>query len=333
MLPSTDSLPDLFLELERLIAQIPPGRVVTCGALAEALGDRQAARWIGHFLLHHDHRPDCPCHRVVRAGGALGQYVAGSAGVKRALLEAEGVAVEADRVDLEHVGFATLTSTRPLRLLRQEQQALAGRVVLQSWNELPECIGGIDVSYASSGEAVAAYALVAVASGELVWSTTVRCAVTFPYIPTYLTYRELPALLQAVSAARAAGQLAELALVDGAGILHPRRLGIAAHLGVVAGIATVGVAKSLLCGRVAGEVEIGSPAPILLEDVLTGVAVMPVANRKHTLYVSPGQGVDVATAERAVAAMLRGRRLPEPIYWADRLSRAAAREPTTQPRH
>jgi len=73
-------LPDLPRQLNELLAQIPSGRVPTCAALAEALGNRIAARWGGHSTIHHQHRAECPCHRVVRAGGQIGEYVAGSCG-------------------------------------------------------------------------------------------------------------------------------------------------------------------------------------------------------------------------------------------------------------
>ena len=84
-------------------------------------------------------------------------------------------------------------------------------------------------------EGIAAYALVETASGQLVWSTTVRRRVVFPYITTYLSFREIPILLDLLDEVRSAGRMAEVLLVDGSGILHHRHAGIASHLGVVAG--------------------------------------------------------------------------------------------------
>lgn len=318
-------LPDLCAELMGLVDQIPDGRVTTCGTLATALGDTRASRWVGHYLLHHVHTPDCNCHRVVRAGGVIGGYVSGSIVAKREMLEAEGVALSGGLLDLAAYGFDQFATSHPLAALRREQDALIGQLRLTPWSKLPPQMGGIDVSYTSSGDAVAAYVLVDTHSGELVWSATVARPVRFPYVPTYLTFRELPGLLAVAEAARAAGKLAELTLVDGTGILHPRRLGVASHFGMVAGLATAGVTKKLLHGRVASPPGHEMPSPIFDNDDLLGVAIRPVPNQAATLYVSPGQGVDVATAQAAVEAMLRGRRLPEPIYWADRLSRAAAR--------
>ena len=65
-------IPDLAQCLRGLLRQIPRGRVSTFGDLADALGDRIAATWVGHYAMHHDHDAECRCHRVVRADGGLG---------------------------------------------------------------------------------------------------------------------------------------------------------------------------------------------------------------------------------------------------------------------
>ena len=93
-------LPDLPGDLQRLLAQIPPGRVATYGGLADALGNRIAARWVGHFMLHHEHTAGCACHRVVRARGRIGEYIAGGSRSKAKRLAAEGVEVRQGSVEL-----------------------------------------------------------------------------------------------------------------------------------------------------------------------------------------------------------------------------------------
>lgn len=321
-----DPLPaaDLTGELIALVRQIPRGRVATCGALAVALGDVRAALWVAQLLLHHQHGDRLPCHRVVRANGRLGGHVSGDAAIKQTLLEAEGVPVREGIVDLQRYNFDKFRCPRPLEVLRRQQDELLAKVELTAWRHLPERVAGVDVSYTRQGDAVAAYVLVDARSRELLWSTTMTLPVEFPYIPTYLSYRELPALLAVVEAARAAGQLAELAMVDGTGILHPRRLGIATHLGLVAGLPTIGVTKTLLCGQVAGEPRFQRPAPIVLGGQCVGAALRPTAASKRLLYVSPGRRIDADSAQRGVERHLSGRRLPDPIYWADRLSRKAA---------
>ncbi|MBN2022370.1 MAG: endonuclease V [Pirellulales bacterium] len=319
-------IPDLFAHLERLWAQIPPGRVTTYGDVADALGDRVAARWVGHVAMHHDHAAACPCHRLVRADGQLGLYVAGTAETKARRLRAEGVAVRAGAVDLAPWRFDQFQSDRPLEALRQAQESLAKKAILRGRRNVPKRIGGVDVSYAANGDAVAAYVLVETESGAVVWSTTLRRPVRFPYITSYLAFRELPVLLELVESVRTAGRGCDVLLVDGTGALHPRRGGIAMHLGVLADQATIGLTKKLLCGRVdRADMTPGEPRPVWLGDEPLGVAVRATSGSRRPLFVSPGHRADVPLAKAVVLATLRGRRLPEPLYWADRLSRAAAR--------
>jgi deoxyribonuclease V len=110
-------------------------------------------------------------------------------------------------------------------------------------------------------------------------------------------------------------------------MLHPRHAGIATHLGVTVSVATVGVTKKLLCGRAEiAELEPGQSCPVIHEERVAGVALRGTSGSRRPLYVSPGHRVDVAFAEGLVRQLLTGRRLPEPIYWADRLSREAIKK-------
>lgn len=319
-------LPDLEAELHALLRQIPAGRVATCGGLAEALGNPIAARWVAVYLNHHWHDVQCPCHRVVRANGQLGPYLGGSVEPKAQRLRAEGIAVEGATVDVARYQFDAFHSQRPLEQLRQLQERLVKQVSLRGPRTPPASVGGVDVSYPNTHEGVAAYVLVDLASGQRVWSTTVRRAIDFPYIPSYLSFREIPILLELLDTVRAAGQLAELLLVDGSGIVHPRHAGIATHLGVVASLATIGVTKSHLFGKVdLTAMEPGEPRPITDGPRTIGVALRPSPRSRRPIFVSPGHRVSLGLAEQVVRQLLRGRRLPEPLYWADRLSRAEGR--------
>lgn len=324
-LPAFD-IPDLPGHLRQLLAQVPTGHVTTPGALAAALGNPIAARWIGHFLLHHDHDAACPCHRAIRAGGRLGPYIAGDTEAKRLRLQGEGIESVDDTIDLDRYGFESLVSDRPLERLSQLQETVVSMVEIRPWSEMPQWIGGVDVSYAGSGEGVAAYTLVESATGELVWSATIRRPVRFPYISSYLTFRELPLLTELLDEVRAADRLAPVVLIDGTGILHPRHAGIAAHLGVVQSLPTIGVTKKLLCGRVDTEgLHPLESRRVIHDDCEVGVALRPTAGSHRPIFVSPGHGVDLAFAQQVVRQLLRGRRLPEPLYWADRLSRQSAK--------
>jgi deoxyribonuclease V len=321
----TLDIPDLGACLFNLLAQIPTGKATTYGRLAAALGHPPAARFVGEFALDHEHLPDCRCHRVVRADGTPGQYIAGTPEDKLRRLSAEGVRVTNGRVDLAASGFDLFACDQPLAALRRQQEALAGRRSLRRRSRLPGLVGGIDVSYRGA-QGAAAYALVEVATGELVWSLTITRPVTFPYISSFLTFREMPILLDLLDEVRAAGRLTEVILVDGTGILHPRRIGITTHLGIVAGQPTVGVTKSLLCGQYnQRELTFETPQPIRLEEEVVGTAILPHRGSSKPLFISPGHLIDVEFSARLVQALLTGRPLPEPIYWADRLSRQMAR--------
>ncbi len=318
-------IPDLVLSLQRLIDQVPAGRVTTPGTLAAALGNPVAARWIGHHLLHHDHGANCACHRVVRAGGLLGPFPAGDE-EKIRRLSADGVKIVAATVDLDRYGFDDFKSDRPLEKLARYQNRLAKKVSLRSRRKLPRLVGGVDVSYVSPTEGVAAYALVEVATGELLWSTVIRRPVRFPYITSYLTFRELPLLIELIDEVRAGNRIAPVILVDGTGILHPRQAGIACNLGVVTGVPTIGVTKKLLCGQV--DLEGLRPLdsrPVVLQDQLIGMAIRPTSGSRRPLFISPGDGLSLTLAEQIVRAVLTGRRLPSPLYWADSLSRKYAK--------
>jgi deoxyribonuclease V len=319
-------IPDLDAALLRLLRQVPAGRVTTYGLLAEALGNRVAARWVGQFLRQHEHDAACPCHRVVRAGGILASSEALPLAKKARRLAAEGVEIEGGRVDLKRFGFSQFVSDRPLETLREIQQAVARQVSLEPPRSVPTVVGGVDLSYPSQDEAVAAYTLVEVESGQLLWSTTMAHPVTFPYIVSYLTFREVPILTALLDAVRSAGKLADMVLVDGSGILHPRHVGSASHLGVVASVATIGVTKNLLVGQVdLDDMAPGESRAVIHRGQTIGVALRSSARSRRPIFISPGHRVNLPLAEDLVRRLLRGRRLPEPLYWADRLSRSAGK--------
>jgi len=322
-------LPDLEADLRRLIAAIPPGRVTTPGGLAELLGDRVAAVWIGRWLLSHSHAEVCNCHRVVRAGGHLGGYVGGEE-AKLSQLRAEGVlslnGTWMARAMLPADELRSLLPFPPLSQLRERQEAVRRAVSLRPLDRPPDYLGGVDASYAPNGEAVAAYCHVRRRDGRLLERIVVRRQCRFPYISGYLAFRELPVMLAAVEAARRSGLHPDLLFVDGAGVLHPRGAGLASHLGVTLGLPTVGVTKTLLCGSLPdGEPPLpGTDTPIVLHGEAVGTCIRSRSGHARCVYVSPGHLIDPPGAAAWTLACFH-RRLPEPIYWADRLSREASR--------
>jgi deoxyribonuclease V len=152
----------------------------------------------------------------------------------------------------------------------------------------------------------------------------VVCApLSFPYVPGLLSFREIPALLQAFARLK---QTPHAVICDGQGIAHPRRMGLASHLGLCLGITTVGSAKSRFVGEAQGELGAtrGSQVPLMLAGRQVGV-VLRTRDGVKPLWVSPGHRVDIATAAELVLQCGSGTRLPEPQRAADRLAGEAKR--------
>jgi deoxyribonuclease V len=224
-------------------------------------------------------------------------------------------------VDWKSIAWAGFVGSRPLEVLRELQLRLARRVRFPPLRRLPKRVAGLDVSYPHEGFGVAAFAVVDVGSQTLVDHETFADRTPFPYIPGYLSFRELPLYLKLLQRLEQDDRLEPWVLVDGNGILHPRRAGVASLVGLAKSIRTVGVSKHLLCGRVAA-----SNGAVVSEDGDVLGYRLSRGSKRSTLYVSPGSGIDVAGVRRLVASVLTRHRLPEPLYHADRLSRAAARE-------
>ncbi|RPI86264.1 MAG: hypothetical protein EHM42_06165 [Planctomycetaceae bacterium] len=322
-------IPDLWQALRELIEQIPPGNVAACGELARELGDVTAALWIAQTLMNQNWWPEAPRHRIVLRDGSPGKWSSGAVVEWSRSLAAEGVETCGNRVDLGRFGGIEFRGPRPLARLREFQQELASRAVLTACQRPPASVAGVDVSYGTRQTAgqltgVASYVVVDVASRRPIWETTVRGAVRFPYIPGYLAFRELPLLLAVIEAARFAGQMADVIFVDGNGWLHPRSAGIATHLGVTGGFATVGIGKSLLCGRVGrGAMTVGERRPVVHDGAIVGMAIESRPGVKP-FYVSPGHQIDLAGATELAARLCASHRLPEPIWFAHAAATRAA---------
>jgi len=197
------------------------------------------------------------------------------------------------------------------------------RLVVTEGDPYPSLVAGLDAAYARDGRTVfGAAALLTFPSLEFVEGAWAACEIAFPYIPGLFAFREGPALIEAL------GRLAhtpDLLIVDGHGIAHPRRCGIASHIGVVTGIPSIGVAKHLLCGTAATPDEgRGSTAPVIEGGETIGCAVRTAAGVRP-VYVSVGHRTCLAAAVRLVLASSDGYRVSEPIRAAHALA-ARARE-------
>jgi deoxyribonuclease V len=140
----------------------------------------------------------------------------------------------------------------------------------------------------------------------------------FPYISGLLAFREIPAILKALSCLQ---EQPDLLMVDGQGVSHPRRMGIAAHLGVVTDLPSIGVAKSRLTGK-HEEIRSEKPAQTPLMDKGEHIGTVICSKDKcNPLYISAGHRITHATALAITQHCLRGYRLPEPTRIADQISK------------
>lgn len=314
-------IPDLIEVLRDLVHQIPPGRVTTYRALAEALGDPEAVRFVAAFLASEEAK-GWPVHRVVHSSGAVGRPFGEVTSWAAGKLRAEGVRVEGDRVEpLLRYFFDAFRTDRPLARLQEEQRRIGERVRLEPLPE-PKRIGAVDVAY-QGDRAFAAFVL-AGPDGEPLDYLLAQAPARFPYIRTYLSYRELPAYLAVLGAAREKGMWPDVLLVDGNGILHPRRAGVATHLGVLLDLPSVGVAKGHLCGDVNTEgMTIGEWRPVLWNEEVVGAALRTGRNR--TLFVSPGHRADLPSSLDLIASLTRADELPTPLRFAHEFATEASR--------
>ena len=209
---------------------------------------------------------------------------------------------------------------------REIQVSLAKRVIAKDAVITPRLIAGIDIS-APDAQGVARGAVVVLGYPEfnLVEVKVADGKITFPYVPGLLSFRESPLILAACQELRS---LPDLVLIDGQGIAHPRRLGLASHVGLFLGLPTIGCAKSILCGqhRPVGE-EAGSHAEIFDNGELVGAALRTKCGVKP-MYVSVGHRIGLASALQWVIRCCRGYRLPEPTRLAHH---AAGRTLTSEP--
>ena len=201
---------------------------------------------------------------------------------------------------------------------RRIQRDTANQVRLS--DDLPpvRTVAGVDVGFENADTARAAIVVLDYRTLEPLDYALARLPVAFPYVPGLLSFRECPVILRALEQLRVAP---DVLLCDGHGIAHPRRLGIAAHLGVLTGLPAVGVAKKRLTGR-HGEVPEGRGewTPLLDRAGDTLGAVLRTRVGTRPLIVSPGHRTDLATALELVMACTTRYRLPETTRWADGLA-------------
>lgn len=198
------------------------------------------------------------------------------------------------------------------------QEELASEVVTEDRLDSVQYVAGVDVGFEESGSLTrAAVAVLSFPDLQLKEHRIAYRPTTFPYIPGFLSFREVPAVIDALEKVTISPHLI---LCDGQGIAHPRRLGIACHLGLLIDVPTIGVAKSLLIGKYKelGD-ERGAWQPLIDKGETIG-AVLRTRTGVKPVYVSSGHRISLPTAIDYVMRCTPKYRLPETTRWADKLA-------------
>ena len=197
---------------------------------------------------------------------------------------------------------------------QQLQKELQTRVVESQAETTIATVAGVEIAHSRFQETlVAAVSLLRYPELTVIEEATVEYRARFPYIPGLLSFREVPAILAALEKLSV---LPDMLMVDGPGIAHPHRLGVASHLGVVLDRPTIGCSRSVLVGSyVEPEVTAGSQSALVWQGEIIGT-VFRSKNRVAPLFVSVGHRTSRLAAQEFVAACCQGYRLPEPTRHA-----------------
>ncbi|MBK9314088.1 MAG: deoxyribonuclease V [Acidobacteria bacterium] len=189
------------------------------------------------------------------------------------------------------------------------QNRLRDRVRLRPLKRKIRTIAGADVSFNRFSDRIyAGIVVLSLPDLEVIESTAIRSRTRFPYIPGLLSFRELPALLEAWATLKT---IPDALILDGQGLAHPRRFGIACHAGIWLKIPTIGCAKSILVGKHTElPPEAGSQTPLVDRNEQIGI-VLRTKKSVAPVYVSPGHLIDMPGAVNLVQQSLTRYRLPE----------------------
>ena len=194
--------------------------------------------------------------------------------------------------------------------LKKEQIKLSKKIILKDELKDVRKVGGIDQAYIQE-EVISCIIVCDCKTGEIIERQTAVAKAPILYKPGFLAYRELPAMVEAYNKLTT---IPDVVIVDGHGIAHPRRLGIASHFGLVMNVPTIGVAEHVILGKI-------EKGKIYIEKTHVGCEVR-TKEHARPIYVSPGHMISIGTAVRIVLETTKEpHKLPEPLHWAHRGAR------------
>ena len=295
-----------------LVRQIPDGMVSSYGAVAQALGDKVASRAVGRMMNQNPDADTMPCYKIVHSNGQLGGFGLGIDDKIRRLNEVR-ISVEKGKIiDFDKIFFNNFKTEFPLKKLREEQINLSKKVKLSDDFKTIKTVAGFDVSYPKNefDHACGACVVMDYKTKEIVEKKTIFWETVFPYISTYLFYREFPIIRELFNILKSEPTVF---MFDGNGILHPFGFGLASQAGVTLDVPSIGVAKSLLYGDIKNN-------DVFINCKKHGFAHYSSKHIKRPIFVSPGHKISFKTTEKVVKHFSKYK-IPEPLRQAHLLAK------------
>lgn len=199
---------------------------------------------------------------------------------------------------------------RILKLIK-EQEKFSKNVILEDKFSKIEKIAGVDQGYFND-RILSCIVVLNYKNLELLESSFAEMKISFPYIPGFLAYREIPVILKAYKNLK---KRPDILLVDGHGIAHPRNFGLATHLGFLLKKPTIGVAKNKLIGNFKKPEKVLKEEKVIYKGKVVGYALKTKTDAKE-IFISPGNFISLKTALKIVKNSLRNEKLPEPLKLA-----------------
>lgn len=306
---------NLFEYTYDLVRQIPDGKISTYGAVAKALGDIVASRAVGRMMNQNPDADTMPCYKIVHSDGKLGGFGRGIDDKIRRL-KADNILVKDGKiVDFDNVLFEDFQTDYPLKKLRQQQIELSKKVELENGFGEIKTVAGIDVAYPKNEfeDACGACVIMDYKTKEIIEKKTISWETNFPYISTYLFYREFPVIFELVNILKTDPTVF---MFDGNGILHPYGIGLATQAGIMLDKPSIGVAKSLLYGDVKNKL-------VFIDGEKRGITHYSSERIKRPVFVSPGK-ISFDTSYKIVKHFSKYK-IPEPLRQAHILAKKKLR--------
>jgi deoxyribonuclease V len=307
---------DLFDYTYNLVKQIPDGKVSSYGALAKSLGDIVASRAVGRMMNQNPDADSMPCYKIVNSDGRIGGFGRGINDKIRRLNEVDITVINGRIVDFERVFYNKFKTEYPLKKLRQEQIDLSKKINLKDGFTKIKTVAGFDIAYPKNefSQACGDCVVMDYKTKEIIEKKTIFWETNFPYISTYLFYREFPVIQEMLNILKSEPSVY---MFDGNGILHPYGIGIASQAGVKLDVPSIGVAKSLLYGKIENN-------NISIDGKKHGFAFYSSDRIKRPIYVSPGHKISFNSAKKIVKHLSRFK-IPEPLRQAHILAKKTLR--------